>query len=328
MEKSHMNTVNIEVSFLARGLFIINPSRKVVRLRELRRLHLAVGRQKKCRRANVGFYFLFSLSFMKYFSTFSGIGGFEIPLQEFGHECVGYSEIDKHAIQLYSSHFLSHHNYGNITRISADALPNFELLVGGFPCQSFSVAGRRKGFDDTRGTLFFDLCRLARTKQPRLLLFENVKGLLHHESGETFRIILNTLDELGYDCQWQLLNSQDFGVPQNRERLFLVGHFRGTSRPEIFPLGNFQSISDTPTRTNKRRTQTAVSHTIRGHNNKADNMFVDEGDDRIRRFTPIECERLQGFPDHWTTGVSDTQRFKCLGNAVTVNVVREIVKRL
>ncbi len=265
---------------------------------------------------------------MRYFSTFSGIGGFEIPLQEFGHECVGYSEIDKYAIQLYSSHFPSHHNYGDITTISAVSLPDFELLIGGFPCQAFSVAGKRRGFDDTRGTLFFELCRIARIKQPRLLLFENVKGLLNHERGETFRIILSSLDELGYDCQWQVLNSQYFGVPQNRERVFLVGHLRGESRPEVFPLRDFQGIPDTSIRANKGRTQTEISHTIRGHSNKADNVFVDEGGNGIRRFTPVECERLQGFPDHWTAGLSDTQRFKCLGNAVTVNVVREIVKKL
>ncbi len=172
---------------------------------------------------------------MKYFSTFSGIGGFEIGLGERG-ECVGFSEIDKYAIQIYQHHFPNHKAYGDIKTISTDALPDFDLLCGGFPCQTFSIAGKRGGFNDTRGTLFFELARIARAKRPRLLFFENVKGLLSHDGGRTFDTILRTLDELGYDLQWQVLNSKDFGVPQNRERIFIVGNLRGQPRPKIFPF--------------------------------------------------------------------------------------------
>jgi DNA (cytosine-5)-methyltransferase 1 len=172
---------------------------------------------------------------MKYLSLFSGIGGFELGIGDKG-ECVGYSEKDKYAIQVYSRHF-DHRNYGDITKINEKALPDFDLIVGGFPCQAFSIAGKRHGFQDTRGTLFFDIARIAREKQPRLLLLENVKGLLSHDEGRTFLTILCTLDELGYDCQWQVLNSKDFGVPQNRERVFIIGHLRGTRRPEVFPIG-------------------------------------------------------------------------------------------
>lgn len=127
-------------------------------------------------------------------------------------------------------------NFGDITTIDAGQLPDFDLLVGGFPCQAFSIAGKRQGFQDTRGTLFFDLARILQAKQPRYFIFENVKGLLSHDDGQTFKTIIEATSELGYDCQWQVLNSKDFGVPQNRERVFIVGHRRETKRPDVFPL--------------------------------------------------------------------------------------------
>lgn len=218
---------------------------------------------------------------MKYFSTFSGIGGFELGIQNayrgtlrgkqtdsqrdqrqglFASSgkilmprtdglvnalqtsltkrplCVGYSEIDKYAIKVYEKQFKGAKNYGDITKINADELPDFDCLVGGFPCQAFSIAGKRAGFSDTRGTLFFDLARILRAKRPKLFVFENVKGLLSHDSGRTFTTIIATIEELGYDCQWQVLNSKNHGVPQNRERVIIVGHLRGQPRPKVFPL--------------------------------------------------------------------------------------------
>ena len=204
---------------------------------------------------------------MKYLSLFSGIGGFELgitkayenlsnpsreqqgggPLNSTNNECkqlapqqptcIGFSEIDKYAISIYKKHFPNHKNYGDITKIEASSLPDFDLLVGGFPCQAFSIAGKRRGFKDTRGTLFFEIARIIKEKQPRLLLLENVKGLLSHDKGQTFFTIISTLDELGYDVEWQVLNSKNHGVPQNRERVFIIGHLRGTPRPEVFPFG-------------------------------------------------------------------------------------------
>ena len=150
--------------------------------------------------------------------------------------CVGYSEVDRYACEVYQKQFPTHKNYGDITKIKAEELPDFDLLVGGFPCQAFSIAGKRRGFEDTRGTMFFELARILRAKQPRLFLFENVKGLLSHDNGRTFKTIIATIDELGYDVQWQVLNSKNHGVPQNRERVFIVGHLRGTARPEVFPI--------------------------------------------------------------------------------------------
>jgi len=262
---------------------------------------------------------------LKYFSTFSGIGGFELGIGPHG-QCVGYSEIDKYACTIYKNHFPNHKNYGDITKIDAKTLPDFDLLLGGFPCQSFSIAGKRGGFSDTRGTMFFELARIIKEKLPRLFMFENVKGLLSHDQGKTFTTIITTLDELGYDCQWQVLNSKNHGVPQNRERVFIVGHSRGTRRPEVFPLLGDDKLPNAKGRTDQGRAQTQISHTLRGSSVKADQVFIKVGK-QIRRLTPTECERLQGFPDGWMQAVSDTQRYKTLGNAVTVNVIRDIFNR-
>lgn len=176
---------------------------------------------------------------MQYISLFSGIGGFELSMQQATERftCVGFSEINRHAIHIYQKHFPGHTSLGDITSIDAQALPRFDLLVGGFPCQAFSLAGKRGGFSDTRGTLFFEIARLLKYKRPRLFLLENVKGLLSHNGSATFATIIHTLVELGYDLQWQVLNSKNHGVPQNRERVFIVGHLGGTPRPEVFPLG-------------------------------------------------------------------------------------------
>jgi DNA (cytosine-5)-methyltransferase 1 len=361
---------------------------------------------------------------MKYFSMFSGIGGFELGIQQAydsnrnrrqskelvmdvrtstnidGREqgdreqavCIGYSEIDKYAIQIYNKHF-NHTNYGNATTIDPNTLPDFDLICGGFPCQAFSIAGKRGGFDDTRGTLFFDIARIVRVKRPRLLFLENVKGLLSHDGGRTFDTIIRAIDELGYDCQWQVLNSKNFGVPQNRERVFIIGHLRGTSRPQVFPLGqNSQADIVLPTLTaryyggqanggyigNKPKqiiggsqgnrvygtegTSTTLASSAGGGGGKTGlyaipvltpnrptkrqngRRFKEDGDPsftltgqdqhgiydgmKIRRLTPTECERLQGYPDGWTEGISDTQRYKTLGNSVTVNVIKAIAEKL
>lgn len=351
---------------------------------------------------------------MKYFSLFSGIGGFELGIQQayeslcnaHGSEdggikenkkrnegqrflstegenistqerpvseritdivnerplCVGYSEIDKYAIATYQSHFPNHKNYGDITKINEQELPDFDMLVGGFPCQAFSIAGKRKGFEDTRGTLFFDIARIIKAKQPRLVFLENVKGLLSHDNGETFRTIIATLDELGYDLQWQVLNSKNHGVPQNRERIFIIGHSRGTPRPEVFPftegieqtgddikvIGTLETdgwekrfeqirrvhgtdgiVPTIPTGTGGGvMTKIAIpeatkqgyaeatigdsinlsvpnSKTRRGQVGKGISQTLDTGMQqytlsnsmKIRRLTPTECERLQGFPE-------------------------------
>ena len=170
---------------------------------------------------------------MKFLELCAGIGGFRQALENLGCECVGYSEIDKHAIKLYSAWYNDNCNFGDVTKINAETLPDFDLLVGGFPCQAFSIAGKRMGFDDTRGTIFFDFARIMKVKKPKFAIFENVKGLLNHDGGKTYETILQTLDELGYDAQWGILNTKFHGLPQNRERVYIVANLRERSSTKI-----------------------------------------------------------------------------------------------
>lgn len=240
--------------------------------------------------------------------------------------CIGVSEIDKYSSQLLADKFKGVKNYGDATKINAEELPDFDVLVGGFPCQAFSIAGKRRGFEDTRGTLFYDIARIVKVKQPRLLLLENVKGLLNHDGGKTFTQILSTLDELGYDVEWQVLNSKHFGVPQNRERVFIKGCLRGTGGRKIFPI--FGTGGKNYERVGEGTSYCLDSNYYKGTNTlkKGRRQLVEDAG--IRRLTPTECERLQGFPDGWTEGFSDTQRYKMMGNAVTVNVIEAIFTKI
>ncbi|MAF43086.1 MAG: DNA (cytosine-5-)-methyltransferase [Parcubacteria group bacterium] len=273
------------------------------------------------------------------------------------YRCVWANDIDKYACQVYRKHYEEVCEQ-DIRTVNTSIIPEHDLLCAGFPCQSFSIAGKRKGFEDTRGTLFFEICRVIRTKRPGYLLLENVKGLLSHDDGATFQTIIRTLDELGYDCQWQVLNSKDYGVPQNRERVFIIGHSRGQPRPKVFPIGEADKVyPETDEQVshaidsnyhkgwldNQQRTMIRSVNAVNKDNpmygrnnltpeissclNSVDAMGV-QIENRIRRLTPIECERLQGFPDNWTQGISDTQRYKCLGNAVTTNVIEAIGRQL
>lgn len=189
---------------------------------------------------------------IKFLDLFSGIGGFRLGMEMAGHECIGHIEIDKFARKSYKAIYNSEGEWeaNDITNVSDNDFRLFrgkvDIICGGFPCQAFSIAGKRRGFEDTRGTLFFDVARAAKQIQPRYLFLENVKGLLSHDKGNTFGTILNTLDELGYDVEWQVLNSKNFGVPQNRERVFIVGHLRGTSGREVFPIRGTDKETSVP----------------------------------------------------------------------------------
>lgn len=185
---------------------------------------------------------------MKYIELFAGIGGFRRGLETLGHQCVGWVEWDKFARQSYESiwpNARDEWNATDITGVTDESLRQLsrdvggvELLAFGFPCQSFSVAGKRGGFEDTRGTLFFEAARFAMVLGCKYLLAENVVGLLNHDEGRTFHTILCALDELGYDAEWQVFNAKNFGIPQNRERVFLVGRARGRSGRKVFPILN------------------------------------------------------------------------------------------
>lgn len=175
---------------------------------------------------------------IKYLDMFAGIGGFRSGLDKVGDfECVGYCEIDEKARKSYEAMYNTESEvyYKDAREINVDELPDIDCICGGFPCQSFSIAGRRLGFeDDTRGTLFFEIARIAAVKKPALLFHENVPGLLTHDEGRTFATIISTLDEIGYDVTWTVFNSADFGVPQSRNRLFITGFFRGKCAAEVF----------------------------------------------------------------------------------------------
>jgi len=309
------------------------------------------------------------------FSAFSGIGGFEQGFRMAGVpiEWIGHSEIDPYPESIYRTHF-TFPNYGDLTKLTAQDIPDFDILVGGFPCQAFSVAGRRKGFQDQRGSLFFELARLLRNKKPRYFLLENVKGLLFHNEGRTFSAIIRTLTELGYCVEWSVCNSADFGVPQHRERVFLIGYIGKIPTRKVFPLireGTADSQEQLPaTKTaepgqgmryaNHRRRPEICSRSVAPvltpdqEQIRQSQRFKKSGSPaytlvaskqhgvydgyHIRKLTPRECERLQGFQDDWTrygstpdgnpVPISDYRRYHCLGNAVTTTVVAAIAKKL
>ncbi len=162
----------------------------------------------------------------KFIDLFAGIGGFRQGFEALGCECVFSSEIDSHAKEMYLKNF-GELPFGDITQIDENQIPNHDILLAGFPCQPFSIAGEKRGFDDTRGTLFFDIARILKVKKPKAIVLENVKHFKNHNGGKTLRIILNTLNNLGYITNWEVLNAKDFGVPQNRERTIIIGSLNG-----------------------------------------------------------------------------------------------------
>lgn len=185
---------------------------------------------------------------IKYFDIFAGIGGFRSGLEKAGgFECVGYCEIDKYAKKAYETLYDTEGEvfYDDARKIDPNELPDLDLICGGFPCQSFSIAGKRKGFSDTRGTLFFEIARIAAIKKPKYLLLENVPGLLSHDQGRTFATIIGTLDELGYDVVWEVLNSADFSRAElrqypNPEKECILSDFIEKSVPEKYCLSQTQ----------------------------------------------------------------------------------------
>ena len=375
---------------------------------------------------------------MKFLDLFAGIGGFRLGMESAGHECIGFCEIDKFARASYKAIHdtkgeIELHDITRVTDESIRGIGRVDIICGGFPCQAFSIAGNRRGFEDTRGTLFFEIARFASIIRPQYLFLENVKGLLNHENGITFETIISTLDELGYDVEWQVLNSKNFGVPQNRERVFIIGHLRGECTRRVFPLsksgqqvasikeqysntittryGNSQgagayivesksqkvrsignihpsgkgmngdvydSTGLAPTLTTNKGEGVKIIQRAHGYNRggehdiaptltsnsyqennlvkvvdfynkitkdevgtltssgggstvRAGSFGITDGY-RIRKLTPRECWRLQGFPD-WAFDKaqevnSNSQLYKQAGNSVTVNVIAAIAKEL
>lgn len=179
---------------------------------------------------------------MNFLDLFAGIGGFRLGMERAGHKCVGYCEIDKYARLSYNAihNTEGEIDYKDITEVTNEEFRKLrgkvDVICGGFPCQAFSIAGNQLGFEDARGTLFYEIARAAEQVKPRYLFLENVRNLLSHDKGKTFARMLKILDELGYDAEWQVLNSKNFGVPQNRERVFIIAHLRGERTYRVFPI--------------------------------------------------------------------------------------------
>ena len=269
---------------------------------------------------------------MRYFSSFTGIGGFEIGLPS-EWECVGQSEVDKYCDMVLRYRFPEVKNYGDIQKIEWDRVPDFDILIGGSPCQDLSLAGKRKGLAGGRSGLFLEFVRALRAKKPEYFIWENVKGALSSNEGRDFAEVQNQFSEAGYALWWQVLNAKDFNVPHNRERIFVVG-FRSRSPPEILfkrkNEGLFAEQDSIPPKI--VRCLKATSYKMHGD----DTYIITSAKSQMRRLTPTECERLMSWPDSWTrwginengekVEISDTQRYRMCGNGVVSNVVREVVK--
>lgn len=213
---------------------------------------------------------------IKFLDLFSGIGGFRLGLERAGFEPIGFVEIDKFARQSYQAMYDTTGEWTaeDITKVTNDEWRSLngkvDIITGGFPCQSFSIAGKRLGFlDKTKGTLFFEIARAVEQIEPSIVFLENVKGLLNHDQGRTFSVILSTLDELGYDVEWRVLNSKDFGVPQNRERVYIIGHSRNDSGRKILPI--FREDRET----NNAAVQSLTKQDFKRHGKRGDVLGTD-----------------------------------------------------
>jgi DNA (cytosine-5)-methyltransferase 1 len=365
---------------------------------------------------------------------FAGIGGFRLGFERTEKfKAIWANERDKYACEIYRKNFGTKELCEqDITKVSTDDIPTSDILCGGFPCQPHSLAGKREGFQDERGEVFYEIVRIAKAKRPTILLLENVKGLLSSEQGKAFGTILEELGNIGYWCEWQVLNSKHYGVPQTRQRVFIVGHNRERCTRQIFPIRTNDSDVIQQESENSKRSQVAWAlrsrdykdatnfvywknsssgwvkeartespvlkaqsvlcrqplilqeHSFSGENGRGrgfrsyegvvptlagqmgtggnnvplvvadrsrsyaglgrnlespkpicntlsgvqkDNLLLNPGE-RPRRLTPVECERLQGFPDNWTDCVANCHRYETLGNAVTVNVIQFLAERI
>ena len=303
---------------------------------------------------------------IKIIDLFAGIGGirrgFENAFGKKNVECVMSSEWDKFAVQTYSSNYPNETIKGDITEINENDVPNHNILLAGFPCQPFSQAGLKKGFDDTRGTLFFDILRVLKKKKPDVVFLENVKRLKSHDKGKTLKVIKSSLKEIGYhNIHIDILKARDFGLPQNRERIFIIG-FKDNDIKFSFPkptnkntsVGSIlenkvdekYTISDKLWAGHKRRKEknkilgrgfgyglfdknSPYTNTISARYYKdGSEILISQNNKNPRKITPREAARLQGFPDTFKIPVSDTQAYKQFGNSVAVNVIEAIAKQI
>jgi|6_EtaG_2_1085325.scaffolds.fasta_scaffold08229_5 DNA (cytosine-5)-methyltransferase 1 len=278
---------------------------------------------------------------IKFLDLFSGIGGFSLGFIGAGVKFSyhAYSEIDPYASNIYKRRFPYAEGLGNIKSIQPDNLPEIDIITFGSPCQDISISGRRGGLRANRSSLFFEALRIIEAKRPKNFIFENVKGLFSSNEGQDFDIVLRSIADIGYDGQWQLLNTRLVcGLPQHRERIYFVGHIRGKPIPQVFPISGdvpktniilkqIGTIGDDSEATRVYDPR-GVSRTIKYGGGMGAKTGLYMIDNKIRRLTPTEVEKVQGFPVGHTDGYSDAQRYKCLGNAVSVPVVEKIARRL
>jgi len=296
---------------------------------------------------------------------FAGVGGIRLGFEKAFKDKVNFvfsSEIDKFAKQTYYANF-GEVPYGDITQIEAHEVPPHDIILAGFPCQAFSIAGHRKGFEDTRGTLFFDVARIAQYHKPKLIFLENVKGFKNHDKGNTFKVVKQTLEEMGYNVFADVLNAKYFGVPQNRERIYIIAFldenksFDFDKLKEIertSKLGDIleQKVDDKYTISDKLwagHQRRKLEHKAKGNgfgyslfNEKSEytstisaryykdgsEVLIEQKDKNPRKLTPREAGRLQGFPNDFKIPVSDVQSYKQFGNSVAVPVIEELAKEI
>jgi DNA (cytosine-5)-methyltransferase 1 len=294
-----------------------------------------------------------------FIDLFAGIGGMRLGFESAGFACVFSSEWDKYAQQTYQANF-NETPHGDITQIPAKDIPPHDILLAGFPCQPFSNAGLKKGFDDTRGTLFFDVLRIIHHHGPKVVFLENVKGLVSHDKGRTLEVILERLKSCGYTVYWKVLNAKDFGVPQNRQRIYIIAFRENVlfswPQPPCTPtrLGDVleREVDKKYYLTDKQWTyhqerkarhkakgngfgyssvdaDSPYAHTLSARYYKdGSEILIKQDNANPRRLTPRECARLQGFPDSFIIPVSDTQAYKQFGNSVAVLVIKALAHKI
>lgn len=296
-----------------------------------------------------------------FIDLFAGVGGFRLAAEQNGGECVFSSEWDKDSAKTYEFNHGAR-PAGDITKILSKEIPDFDLLCAGFPCQPFSIIGQRAGFEHpTQGTLFFDVLRILKEKSPQAFILENVEGLLSHDKGKTFKIIIESLEEIGYKTYWKKLDAKDFGLPQRRVRVFIVGFNssdhaapKGFSFPpkwgRVVPIGPFVEygakgysvsealqkylfkLDDGQPQVIDRQTQDVAKTLVASYykvQRKTGTFVRDLGSETgIRLLTEFECKSMMGFPASFVFPVSRTQMYRQMGNSVAVNVVDALIRQI
>lgn len=276
---------------------------------------------------------------LKFIDLFSGIGGFHMALHALDMKCVFAAEWDRYARKTYQENFkgispdlFKHGRFaGDINKVDIEKIPDFDILCAGFPCQPFSQAGLKKGFDEARGTLFFTIVDIIKKKQPRAFLLENVRYLINHNNGHTFATIKKRIGNIGYSFHYKIIKASDFGLPQHRPRLFIVGF----KQPHAFQFEFPKPIARTMTMSDvfNGNCEKKIGYTLRvgGKGSPIDDRRNWDGyvvDGKVCRLSPKEALKMQGFPNNYVFPVSNAQAMKQLGNTVAIPVVKAVAHEI